>query len=36
VVRRVMMIDRIVYRNGWPTIATNSPSTGPIPMPLTH
>jgi arabinan endo-1,5-alpha-L-arabinosidase len=36
VVRRVMMIDRIVYRNGWPSIATSSPSTGPTPMPVTH
>jgi arabinan endo-1,5-alpha-L-arabinosidase len=36
VVRRVMMIDRIVYRNGWPSIATSSPSTGSTPMPVTH
>lgn len=34
-VRRVMLIDRIVYRNGWPTIATSSPSVGPRSAPVT-
>jgi arabinan endo-1,5-alpha-L-arabinosidase len=34
-VRRVMLIDRIVYRNGWPTIATSSPSAGLWPAPVT-
>jgi arabinan endo-1,5-alpha-L-arabinosidase len=36
VVRRVMLIDRIFYTNGWPTIATNSPSTIPMPVPITN
>jgi arabinan endo-1,5-alpha-L-arabinosidase len=34
-VRRIMLIDRIVYRNGWPTIANSSPSVGPRPAPVT-
>jgi arabinan endo-1,5-alpha-L-arabinosidase len=35
-VRRVMLIDRIIYRHGWPTIATSSPSTGLEAAPVTH
>jgi arabinan endo-1,5-alpha-L-arabinosidase len=35
-VRRVMMIDRIVYRNGWPTIAKSSPSNGLQAAPVTR
>ena len=27
--RRVMLIDRIVWRNGWPQIENRSPSTAP-------
>jgi arabinan endo-1,5-alpha-L-arabinosidase len=34
-VRRVMLIDRIVYRNGWPTIATSSPSARAASAPVT-
>jgi arabinan endo-1,5-alpha-L-arabinosidase len=26
-VRRIMLMDRLVYRRGWPTITTGSPST---------
>ena len=32
-VRRPMLIDRIVYRNGWPTVAHRSPSTSWQPAP---
>jgi arabinan endo-1,5-alpha-L-arabinosidase len=32
-VRRVMLIDRIVYRDGWPQIETGTPSTGKRPAP---
>jgi arabinan endo-1,5-alpha-L-arabinosidase len=35
-VRRVMLIDRIVYRDGWPRIAGNSPSTGSRSAPRTN
>ncbi|MDT5121969.1 MAG: arabinan endo,5-alpha-L-arabinosidase [Acidobacteriota bacterium] len=28
-VRRIMLMDRIIYRQGWPTIATGSPSITP-------
>jgi arabinan endo-1,5-alpha-L-arabinosidase len=35
-VRRVMMIDRIVYRHGWPRVVRNSPSTGRRPAPVTR
>ncbi len=31
--RRVMLIDRIVWRDGWPRIEGNGPSTGPQPAP---
>jgi arabinan endo-1,5-alpha-L-arabinosidase len=32
-VRRVMLMDRLVYRNGWPTIEQRSPSTTRKPGP---
>ncbi|HEV7375522.1 MAG TPA: glycoside hydrolase family 43 protein [Pyrinomonadaceae bacterium] len=32
-VRRIMLMDRLVYRRGWPTIATGSPSTTRQPGP---
>jgi arabinan endo-1,5-alpha-L-arabinosidase len=32
-VRRIMLMDRLVYRRGWPTIATGSPSTSRQPGP---
>lgn len=35
-VRRPMLINRILYRHGWPTIATDSPSIGWKPRPVTH
>jgi arabinan endo-1,5-alpha-L-arabinosidase len=35
-VRRPMLMDRIVYRDGWPTIAGNSPSTGWRRAPVTR
>lgn len=28
-VRRVMLMDRVVYRNGWPTVERGTPSTTP-------
>jgi arabinan endo-1,5-alpha-L-arabinosidase len=31
--RRVMLIDRIVWRDGWPRIAGDGPSAGPTPRP---
>lgn len=31
---RVMLLDRIVFRNGWPRIENNSPSYTPKPIPL--
>jgi len=31
--RRVMLIDRIVWRDGWPRVEGNGPSTGPVPAP---
>lgn len=31
--RRVMLIDRIVWRDGWPRVEGNGPSTGPRPGP---
>ncbi len=31
--RRILLIDRIVWRDGWPRIEANSPSTGPRPAP---
>jgi arabinan endo-1,5-alpha-L-arabinosidase len=35
-VRRVMLIERIVYRHGWPTIAGASPAVGWRPAPVVH
>ncbi len=35
-VRRVMLIDRIIYRHGWPTIKNSSPSTKRVPAPTTN
>lgn len=35
-VRRVLLTDRIVYRNGWPSIARRSPSVGWKPAPVTR
>lgn len=32
-VRRIMLIDRLVYRNGWPMIEKGSPSTTRQPVP---
>lgn len=32
--RRVMLIDRLVYRDGWPRVAANRPSTTPQPRPV--
>jgi arabinan endo-1,5-alpha-L-arabinosidase len=32
-VRRIMLMDKLVYRNGWPTIETSSPSTTRRPGP---
>ena len=29
--RRIMLIDRLVWRNGWPEVAGRTPSTGPQP-----
>lgn len=31
--RRIMLIDRIVWRDGWPHIAGDGPSSGPQPAP---
>ncbi len=33
-VRRIMLMDRIVYRNGWPQIETGKPSTTPQRAPI--
>lgn len=33
-VRRIMLMDRIIYLNGWPTIATGSPSVTPQRAPM--
>jgi arabinan endo-1,5-alpha-L-arabinosidase len=35
-VRRVMLMDRIVYRNGWPTLVRSSPSVSWKPGPVTR
>ena len=32
--RRVMLIDRLVWEDGWPRLADNGPSTGPQPAPV--
>jgi arabinan endo-1,5-alpha-L-arabinosidase len=34
--RRVMLIDRIVWKEGWPRVEGNGPSTGPRPRPRTR
>jgi arabinan endo-1,5-alpha-L-arabinosidase len=34
--RRVMLMDRLVWRDGWPEIANKSPSSGPRPAPATR
>jgi arabinan endo-1,5-alpha-L-arabinosidase len=34
--RRVMLIDRIVWRDGWPRVEGNGPSTDPQPRPVTR
>jgi arabinan endo-1,5-alpha-L-arabinosidase len=31
--RRVMLIDRIVWKDGWPMVESGGPSTGPRPAP---
>jgi arabinan endo-1,5-alpha-L-arabinosidase len=31
--RRVMLVDRVTYRNGWPEVEGGVPSTGPRPRP---
>jgi arabinan endo-1,5-alpha-L-arabinosidase len=31
--RRVMLLDRLVWRDGWPRVEGNGPSTGPVPAP---
>jgi arabinan endo-1,5-alpha-L-arabinosidase len=33
--RRVMLLDRIIFKNGWPRIKNNSPSYTPQPVPVT-
>jgi arabinan endo-1,5-alpha-L-arabinosidase len=33
-VNRVMLIDRIVYRDGWPRIETGMPSNSKTPAPI--
>jgi arabinan endo-1,5-alpha-L-arabinosidase len=33
-VRRPMLMDRLVYRNGWPDLETEGPSSGPRPGPV--
>lgn len=34
--RRIMLIDRLVWRNGWPQVEGGGPSTGPRPRPRTR
>ena len=34
--RRIMLIDRIVWRDGWPRVEGDGPSTGPRPRPRTR
>jgi arabinan endo-1,5-alpha-L-arabinosidase len=33
--RRIMLIDRIEWRDGWPRVAGDGPSTQPVPAPRT-
>jgi arabinan endo-1,5-alpha-L-arabinosidase len=32
--RRVLLADRLIFRNGWPAIARGQPSSAPQPAPL--
>jgi arabinan endo-1,5-alpha-L-arabinosidase len=32
-VPRLMLLDRLVYRDGWPSVAGKAPSSGPMPGP---
>jgi arabinan endo-1,5-alpha-L-arabinosidase len=34
--RRVMLLDRISWQDGWPLVAGNGPSTEPQPRPVTR
>lgn len=34
--RRVMLMDRLIWRDGWPEIAGKSPTNGPQPAPVTR
>jgi len=34
--RRVMLLDRLVWRDGWPEVAGKGPSSGPGPAPVTR
>lgn len=34
--RRVMLMDRVTYKNGWPVVAGGAPSAGPRPGPVLH
>jgi arabinan endo-1,5-alpha-L-arabinosidase len=34
--RRVMLLDRLVYRDGWPRVEGGGPSSGPRPGPATR
>jgi hypothetical protein len=31
-----MLIDRLVYQDGWPRVVGDGPSTGPQPRPALH
>lgn len=31
---RIMLIDRLYYENGWPSVQTDSPGIGPLPAPF--
>lgn len=34
--RRIMLLDRLVWRDGWPRLEGNGPSEGPRPRPRTR
>ncbi|WP_027408512.1 family 43 glycosylhydrolase [Anoxybacteroides tepidamans] len=34
--KRPLMLDRITWKNGWPTVKGGEPSTGPMPGPYTN
>jgi len=34
--RRVMLLDRLIWRDGWPEVAGKRPSNGPQPVPATR